>query len=349
MSDTIPGIDLARLLPWFRANVAPVEELRATIVGHGRSNITYRIEGGGQQWALRRPPLSHVLPTAHDMKREFTVISAMEQTAVPAPLAIAYCEDPEVNDRPFYVMEFVEGFIPIDPSEVARRFDEQGRRAMAEHLIDVLALLHSLDPAAVGLAEFGKPQGFIARQVRRFTEQIAKSKTRDVPEFEELARRLAAAIPEESGAAIVHGDYRLDNCIMDDGGKIIAVLDWEMATLGDPLADLGILKMYWADGQVNAADSPVASIAVIALPGFPTWAEAKARYAAKSGRDITNLDFYIALAHFKLAVILEGINARFLEGGTVGDGFEGMGARALALARAGLAVADASSIRALRA
>jgi aminoglycoside phosphotransferase (APT) family kinase protein len=351
MTEPVPGINFETLLPWFRKNVAEVDDLRAQVIGHGRSNITYRLSAGDNQWVLRRPPLSHVLPTAHDMKREFRVISAMRGTDVPAPDTIALCEDTSVNGAPFYIMEFVDGYIPVDPNDVAKRYDEAARRHMGEHLIDVLAALHSLDPASVGLADFGKPQGYIARQVRRFTEQIETAVTRPVPELKELSARLSRSIPPESGAAIVHGDYRLDNAIMNDAGDVIAVLDWEMATLGDPLADMGILHMYWSDGA-NAGrpampgDNPAP--AVIALPGFPTWQEALERYAAKSGRNVDSLDFYIVLAHFKLAVILEGIRERFEEGGTVGSGFEGMAQRATALARSGLRVADTSSVPALR-
>lgn len=347
MSEPVPGINLDTLLPWFREQVAPVERLEATVIGHGRSNITYRVTAeDGRHWVLRRPPLARVLPTAHDMQREFRVISAMKGTPVPAPQTYAYCEDPAVNDRPFYIMSFVEGFIPVVPDEVARRYGETQRRHMGEHLVDVIAALHSLDPDQVGLGDFGKPQGFIARQVKRFTGQL-ETITRDVPEMYELSRRLSATIPDESAAAIIHGDYRLDNCIMNDAGDVIAVLDWEMATLGDPLADVGMLKMYW--GEAADAGSPSsASTPVIQLPGFPTWDEAKARYAEKSGRSIENLDYYVVLAHFKLAVIVEGINERFKQGGTVGAGFEAMGARATALARGGLAVADASALRTLR-
>ena len=188
MGGDVPGINFETLTPWFREHVAPVDELHAEIIGHGRSNITYRLTAGGDEWVLRRPPLSHVLPTAHDMKREFRVISAMKGTDVPAPDAIALCEDTAVNGAPFYIMAFVDGYIPLDPKDVASRYDEAARRHMGEHLIDVLAALHSLDPASVGLADFGKPQGFIARQVRRFTEQIETSVTRDVPELRELSQ-----------------------------------------------------------------------------------------------------------------------------------------------------------------
>jgi aminoglycoside phosphotransferase (APT) family kinase protein len=349
MSESVPGVDLTRLVPWFSEHVAPVEDLSAEIIGHGRSNLTYRISSDGQEWVLRRPPLSHVLPTAHDMKREYRVISALEHTDVPVPHAIALCEDTSVNDAPFYIMSFVRGLVPNDPSVVKQRYDGATLRRIGEELIDTLAALHKLDPTSVGLADFGKPEGFIARQVKRFTGQIEQSKTRDVPEFEELARRLAASIPPESGAAIVHGDYRLDNCVLSDDGHIAAVLDWEMATLGDPLADLGMQIMYWADttpGSTPGAPG-ISSNSVTALPGFLSRTEAIERYARATGADLGNLDFYVVLSFFKLGVILEGIHARYLEGGTVGAGFEAIGQQAIGLARTGLAVADRSAIAGL--
>jgi len=350
MGDSIPGVDLERLTPWFSEHVAPVSSLSAEVIGHGRSNLTYRLSGDGAEWVLRRPPLSHVLPTAHDMKREYRVISALEPTRVPVPHAIALCEDTSVNDAPFYIMSFVRGLVPNDPNAVKQRYDEPTLRRIGEELIDTLAALHTLDPASVGLADFGKPQGFIARQVKRFTGQIEQSKTRDVPELEELARRLAASIPPESGAAIVHGDYRLDNCVLTDDGHIAAVLDWEMATLGDPLADLGMQIMYWADTSPGSTPGApgISSNSVTALPGFLSRAEAIDRYAKTTGADLSNLDFYAVLSFFKLAVILEGINARYLEGGTVGVGFEAIGQQALGLASTGLAIADRSAIAGLR-
>ncbi|MEX2246025.1 MAG: phosphotransferase family protein [Dehalococcoidia bacterium] len=348
MSESVPGIDFERLLPWFNLHVAPAEVLQAAVIGHGRSNITYRIEAGDRPWVLRRPPLSHVLPTAHDMRREFRVISALRDSPVPVPDAIALCEDAAVLGAPFYIMSFVEGLVPNDPAEVSRRYDEATLGRTGEELIDTLVALHAVDPASVGLADFGKPQGFIARQVKRFVGQIEQNKTRDFPELVELGRRLTVAVPAETGDfTIVHGDYRLDNCILDGAGHIAAVLDWEMATLGDPLADVGMQVMYWA-GATAATNSATPSNAVSALPGFLKREEAIARYAEKSGRDLSNLDFYVVLANFKLAVIVEGIYARFLEGGTVGAGFEATGAQAMALARGGLTVAEASSIPALR-
>ena len=349
MSEDVPGIDFERLLPWFRDHVAAVDELQALVIGHGRSNLTYRLEADGQQWVLRRPPLSHRQPTAHDMQREFRVISALAGTAVPVPRTFAFCDDPAVLDVPFYIMEYVDGLVPVSADEVAKRFDEGQRRRIGEELVDTLVSLHALDPTEVGLGDFGKPQGYSERQVRRFSEQLARVKTRELPELEEIGRRLAAAIPAGGDTAIVHGDYRLDNAILNGQGHLAAVLDWEMSTLGDPLADMGLMRMYWPDRGDEGGISPmVGSGKVITLPGFPTWDEAVARYEERSGRQMANLDFFAVLAHFKLAVILENMHARFLAGGTVGEGFEIIGQQVLVLARNGLAIADGSATAALR-
>lgn len=346
MPESPPGLDLERLLPWFRDNVAAVTELTAQVVGHGRSNITYRVTAGEDSWVVRRPPLSHVQATAHDMGREFRVISALYPTGFPVPKTYALCTDADVIGAQFYVMEYVDGFIAIDSAEVARRFDESDRRRIGEELVDVLVRLHSVVPADVGLSDFGKPQGYLERQVRRFADQLEQIRYRETPELDELARRLKNAIPPDRHPGIVHGDYRLDNAILNVDGKIIAVLDWEMCTLGDSLADMGLLQMYW--GGPTSSQIAIGSASVMTLPGFPTWEEAAALYEKKSGTDLSGLDFYTVLAHFKLGVILENMYKRFLGGGTVGAGFDMIGQQAVFLAQRGLAVAGASTIAALR-
>ena len=353
-----PGLDLERVLPWFREEVEPVDSLTGSVIGHGRSNITYRLDSDGQSWVLRRPPLSHVQATAHDMGREFRILSALAPTGFPAPKPIALCQDPAVNDAPFYIMEYVHGLIPVDPNEVKRRFDESQRRNIGEELVDVLVRLHAFVPSEIGLDGFGKRQGYLERfrrpgsylerQVRRFSEQLESIRTpdRETTELDELARRLPKAIPAERAPGIVHGDYRLDNAILDDDGHIIAVLDWEMCTLGDSLADMGLLQMYWSRG--SSQEIAIAGTPVMALDGFPSWEEAAARYEKESGHDLSGLDFYAVLAHFKLGVILENMHRRFLAGGTVGPGFEMIGQNAQLLGQRGLAIADASEIAALR-
>jgi aminoglycoside phosphotransferase (APT) family kinase protein len=344
----VPGLDLERVLPWFRERVTEVESLTGTVIGHGRSNITYRLDDPkGNSWVLRRPPLSHVQATAHDMGREFRILTALAPTGFPAPRPIALCDDESVNDAQFYIMEYLDGLVPVDPNDVSKRWDEKDRHRIGIELVDVLVRLHAFKPEEIGLEGWGKPQGYLERQVRRFSEQLESIRYRETTELDELARRLKNAMPEERRPGIVHGDYRLDNAILDDDGHIIAVLDWEMCTLGDSLADLGLLRMYW--GQGTSRDLAVAGTPVMQLPGFPTWEEAQARYEEKSGVDLTNLDFYTVLAHFKLGVILENMYKRFLGGGTVGAGFEMIGQQAIALAQRGLAVADESDIPELRA
>jgi len=346
VSASVPGIDLERLLPWFQANVAPVDGLSAELIGHGRSNLTYRLRCGDDSWVLRRPPLSHVQATAHDMSREFRILSALAPTDFPAPKPYALCSDESVNGAQFYVMEYVEGFIAVDSAEVAKRFDASRRRKIGEELVEVLVKLHAFVPAELGLADFGKPQGYLERQVRRFSEQLEQIRYRETPELDELARRLKNAIPAERKPGIVHGDYRLDNAILDDEGHIIAVLDWEMCTLGDSLADMGLLRMYW--GSPTSAQLAIGGMTVMTLPGFPSWEEAAALYEEKSGTDLRGLDFYTVLAHFKLGVILENMYKRFLAGGTVGAGFEVIGQQAVLLGKRGLSIADESAMAELR-
>ncbi|MCI0813920.1 MAG: phosphotransferase family protein [Chloroflexi bacterium] len=342
-----PGIDLDSLTPWFSEHVAPVKSLSAQIVGHGRSNLTYRVEAeDGRAWVVRRPPLSHVQKTAHDMAREFRIISALEPTGFPVPKPYALCTDDSVIGAQFYVMEFVDGIIAVDPNEVGAKFDEGDRRKIGEELVDVLVRLHSFHPEEIGLKDFGRPSGYLERQVRRFGEQLETIRYRETKELDDLAKRLQAAIPEERRLGIVHGDYRLDNAILNDEGHMIAVLDWEMCTLGDSLADMGLLQMYW--GNPTSSQLNIGATSVMSLPGFPTWEEAAARYEEKSGADLSGLDFYTVLAHFKLGVILENMYKRFLDGGTVGAGFEMIGQQAVVLGKRGLEVADESTIAELR-
>jgi aminoglycoside phosphotransferase (APT) family kinase protein len=274
------------------------------------------------------------------MAREYRVISALAGTGVPVPRVDAFCDDPDVNGAPFYVMELVVGRILRTPEDMSVLTPDDARRCSNE-LIDVLARLHGVDYEAVGLGEFGRPDGFLGRNVARWGKQWAANKTRDVPEIDELARRLDAALPESGPPAIVHGDYRLDNTMLapDDAGRIVAVLDWEMSTLGDPLTDLGLFLVYWGADTGPAVGS---SQGIVATEGFLSKDEIVARYAAQSGRSVDHLDFYVVFATYKLAVILEGINARFLMGKTLGDGFGEMGEMVVQLARSGLEIADAA-------
>lgn len=347
-ADVPPGVDLERLRPWFAAHVegATGGELHASLLSGGRSNLTYAIGDDAHEWVLRRPPLGHVLPTAHDMAREYTVLAALAPTDVPVPQPYAFCDDVAVNDAPFYVMEKVDGAILRTPAEIATLTRDDAHRC-AEELVDVLVAIHAVDYTAAGLSDFGHPDGYVERQVRRWGEQWERSKTRELPAIDELARRLRAALPESPAPTIVHGDYRLDNTVLDanDLGRVIAVLDWEMATLGDPLADVGLFLLYYgrdegATAGVGATISPEA--------GFLTRDEVVERYAKQSGRDVSQLDFYEALAAYKLAIILEGIHARFLMGKTVGEGFDHIGALVEIMVQGALDACSRSSIAALR-
>jgi aminoglycoside phosphotransferase (APT) family kinase protein len=348
MAETPPGVDLDRLRPWFAAHVdgATDTPLHASLISGGRSNLTYAIGDGSHEWVLRRPPLGHVLPTAHDMAREHTVLAALAGTAVPVPRTLAFCDDHAVNDAPFYVMEKVDGVILRTPSELAQISEEEARRC-SECLVDVLVEIHAVDYRAVGLIEWGHPDGYLERQVRRWGEQWERSKSRDVPAIEELARRLRAARPVSPPPTIVHGDYRLDNTMLapDDPGRIVAVLDWEMATLGDPLSDLGLFLVYWGRDQVTFAG---ANPSTTPEAGFLSRDAVAQRYAEASGRDISQIDFYEMLASYKLAIILEGIHARYLMGKTVGAGFDNIGTMVETIANAALESGARSSIPALR-
>jgi aminoglycoside phosphotransferase (APT) family kinase protein len=348
VTDAPPGVDLERLRPWFAANVAGSTggALTATLISGGRSNLTYAILDGTNRWVLRRPPLGHVLPTAHDMAREYKVLTALAPTAVPVPATLAFCDDVAVNDAPFYVMELVDGRILRTGGEIATLTQDEARRC-SEELIDVLAAIHAVDYEAVGLADFGHPDGYVERQVRRWGEQWERSKTRELPAIDELARRLRAALPVSPPPTIVHGDYRLDNTMLapDDPGRVIAVLDWEMATLGDPLADLGLYMLYYVrdDAQTGNVGATISTDA-----GFLSRDDVVERYAKQSGRDVSQLDFYEALAAYKLAIILEGIHARYLMGKTVGEGFEHIGALVEIMVQGALDQCSRSSISALR-
>ena len=293
------------------------------LITGGKSNLTYRITDGASVWALRRPPLAHVLPSAHDMSREFRVISALGGTEVPVARAIALCQDPEVLGAPFYLMSFVDGVV-FDQAERLAALTPGLAKGACEELVDTLLELHSIDPASVGLADFGRPDGYLARQVKRWHAQWQASQTCPRPELDELVERLTSTMPAQGAPAIVHGDYRLTNVIYrTDVSGIAAVVDWEMATLGDPLADVGLLAVYHRLAAVSDGVMPAMS----PDNGFLSADQMAARYADGAGRDLSQLDWYIAFGYYKLAVISEGIHYRYLQGKTVGEGFSQMGER----------------------
>jgi aminoglycoside phosphotransferase (APT) family kinase protein len=337
------GIDEARVTPWLEEHVEGVRPpLSYSLIAGGHSNLTYRVDdAGGGAYVLRRPPLGHVLATAHDMGREHRIISALGPTPVPVAPALAYCDDPEVNGAPFYVMGFVEGHVLRDPT-TAEVLDEDQRRTAGESLVDVLADIHAVDPDAVGLGELGRKEGYIERQLRRWHKQFLDSKTRDVPALERVFERLQADVPEQGPATIVHGDYRLDNCLVGDDGRIAAVLDWEICTLGDPLADLGLLMVYWTDPEDESA---ALLTAPTALPGFLRRKDLLQRYAERSGRDLSAIDYYTAFGYWKLACIVEGVYARY-RGGAMGSEASGFEAFATQVERLAAAAEEAVTERA---
>jgi aminoglycoside phosphotransferase (APT) family kinase protein len=335
VEEPVRGVDLPAVQRYFDRHVEGCRgPLRVSAMTGGRSNLTYAVTDGAGRWVLRRPPLGPLTPTAHDMGREFRVLAALGPVGVPVPRAVAYCADTGVLGVPFMVVSHVDGWVPRDGDEAAALPPGDARRC-AEALVDTLAALHELDPVRAGLDGFGRPDGYLRRQVRRWHGQWGRVATRNLPDLDELHRRLERATPAESGAAVVHGDYRLDNTILDpaDPGRIAAVVDWEMATLGDPLADLGLLLVYW-----NPICEPVLGLRHVPTsnPGFPSGPQLADHYARRSGRDIARLAFYEALGYLKLAVIAEGIHARYLAGQTVGAGFETVGSAVPALLRAGL-------------
>jgi len=293
---------------------------------------------------FRRPPLGHILPTAHDMAREHRVITALGRTAFPVPRTLLFST---AEDNPLgvqcYAMERVVGHVCRDafPSGYA---DEPGRcRAIAEALVDVLADLHMTDPEAIGLTDFGRPEGFMERQLRLWSKQWERSKTAELPELDELRDGLIRAKPETFAQGLVHGDFRLDNCVLHAArpGTIVAVLDWEMSTLGDPLADFAAMLAYWADPDEHATLAAARIVPPLTRrPGFLGRRELIERYEARTGLDVSRIDWYLAFAYFKLAVICQGIAARAAGGAMLGSGFDDAQALVELQVRAGLHVLE---------
>lgn len=289
-------------------------------ISGGHSNETFFIQRGVQEWVLRRPPRGPLLPTAHDVLREYRVLHALNTTNVPTPRVLLACEDTGIIGAPFYLMERVPGIVIREelPSYGA---DAAGRRAISKALIDALAALHSADWQAIGLATLGKPEGYLERQLRRWMGQLDRSRQRPLPDLDAVTTWLTEHLPVSGPATIVHGDYRLDNAIYaSDEPRVAAIVDWEMATIGDPLADLGYLLSSWQ--EAGDAQSVIMSrlVQVTTLPGFMSRAEVAAYYSEQTGRPVRDLAFYEALAIWKLAILLEGSYARH-RAGTTDDPF----------------------------
>ncbi len=315
------GVSTEQVTAWFADNVpACSPPLDFRLIAGGHSNLTFEVTDSiSGRWVLRRPPLGQVLASAHDMGREHKIISALAGTDVPVPATIGLCTDEAVNGAPFYVMDFVDGTVVRNQSD-AEGLDPDQRRRAGESLVDVMAAIHTVDVDAVGLGDLGRKQDYIARQLKRWYGQFEKSDGQvtgglDLPSVHAAHDLLSSSIPAQQGAAIVHGDYRLDNCMLGTSGEVNAVLDWEICTLGDPMADVGLLWVYWTD---PGGDAVLPQASPTSLEGFPTKAELIARYAAASGRDVSSLDFYIAFGFWKLTCIIAGVYARYA-GGAMGD------------------------------
>ena len=302
---------------WLVANIdgatAPFTYVQ---IAGGHSNLTFAVtDANGNRFVLRRPPLGHRLASAHDMGREHRIIAALAASDVPVAPGLGFCDDPAVNDLPFYVMRFVDGLVVRDKEFAEKSLSPAARRRASESLVDTMARIHAVDIDKVGLSDLGKHDGYIARQLKRWHQNIVDQRTRDLPLVESVYEELMRRIPAQDGVSIVHGDYRLDNCMVNPQGDVIAVLDWEICTLGDPMADVGLLMVYW-NGPHDEASAW--SNTVCTADGFLDRADLAARYAERSGRDISKLDFYTAFAFWKLACIIEGVYARYL-GGALGE------------------------------
>lgn len=316
------GINQTNLERYFAEHVEGVDPpLQISMITGGHSNLTYLVEGrDGARSVLRRPPTGAVLATAHDMSREHRILSGLGDSAVPVPRTLALCQDETVNDAPFYVMDYVEGVVLTTPQQTAKVVPEDRREALGLHVIEVLAALHAIEPDDVGLGDLGRREAYLARQLKRWQGQWEKSKTRELAEMDEAHRLLESKMPEQVGAGIVHGDYRMGNFLTDGAnGRIAAVLDWELCTLGDPMADVGYLMNDWNGPNDTRPSASGTGESAISCGGFPDRDAMLARYEALTGRDTSGVDYYRAFQYWRLAAIVEGVMSRYMKG-VMGDG-----------------------------
>ena len=312
----VRGIHREPVTDWLHEHVADlVPPLEFALIPGGHSNLTYRVQDArGKLFVLRRPPLGAVLATAHDMGREHRIISALAASDVPVPPALALCSDESVNDAPFYVMAFVPGLVLADARDSEAHFDEDQRRAIGASVVEVLARLHAVDIDAIGLGDLARREAYVARQLKRWAGQWERSKTRELPAMETVHRALVESMPEQIGATIVHGDYRLGNMIVGEDAQLAAVLDWELCTLGDPLADVAYLVNHWIGPGEPAPAARGGTRSPSALAGFPTSDDLAARYASLTGRDLGDIGYYRAFQYWRGAAIVEGVLSRYLKG-----------------------------------
>jgi aminoglycoside phosphotransferase (APT) family kinase protein len=335
-------LDAARLTEWLRqhlpaCDIPGLDLSRAPIITQfpgGHSNLTYLVAFGGIEIVLRRPPFGPVPPTAHDMAREFRWLSAMHRVFPLAPRPYTLCEDPGVIGAVFYTMERRTGIVVRSEEPNGLADNPAARRAVSEAMIDTLARLHGVDVVAQGLSGLGKPAGFVARQVRGWSDRWERARTTMRPEMDALSTWLAEHLPPDPvRPTVVHGDFKLDNVMLDpaDLGRIVAVFDWEMSALGDPLVDLGILLAYWS--PTAPPEQRDALTTVTSRHGYLTPSELVDRYAARSGRDVSNIRFYQIFALFKIAVVIQQIYYRWVKGQTTDPRFASFDARVSYLAQ----------------
>lgn len=351
MKTTLPGIDPDLIRRYLDERAGDEYAIDVRLLEGGRSNVSYLITRNGRRLVLRRPPLGNILPSAHDMRREFRVLSGLASVEFPVPRPLAYEDDRRIMDAPLLLMDFVDGIV-ISDAAAASALSAQDADQVSRSLVDTLARLHATDVRAAGLGELGRPEGYLDRQVERWQQQWQRTKTRELAAMDELGAWLRDRVPRVSanrGWSLVHGDYRLDNVILDAGDlSVRAVLDWEMATLGDPVSDLAVALVYWTEAADGLRRRVPVAEDVTSGPGFWTRPRVVAEYADRTGLDLSHLDECIALACFKLAVIMESIHKRTIDGLQLGAAATGgsMGEATSALAQLGLAAAS-GGVRAL--
>ncbi|MCY4655264.1 MAG: phosphotransferase family protein [Gammaproteobacteria bacterium] len=303
------GISLESVTSWVKERIPDLEPpLSFSLIAGGHSNLTYKfVDQKNAAYVLRRPPLGHVLESAHDMGREFRIISALEESKVPVPICYGLCEDPDVNGVSFYIMNFVEGLVPHS-AEPMEELTGDERQSFGHHVAQVLGDLHTTDVEAIGLGQLGRREGYLDRQLKRWEKQYVATQTHELPDMDESLRLLHAHKPEQIGFSIVHGDYRPGNMLIEDG-KVAALLDWELCTLGDPLADVGYLMNNWAE-----EGDPVEVTAPTGIGGFPSRQEIMDSYQERTGRDLSKINYYRAFSHWRLAAISQGVYKRYLVG-----------------------------------
>lgn len=338
-------LDLARLQPFLLEYLGHSGPVSVEQFPSGHSNLTYLVRLGSREVVLRRPPFGSKVRTAHDMSREYRVLSKLHAAYPVAPKALLYCDDLSILNAPFYLMEPIRGAIVRRDPPPGMFFPPETARRLSEAFLDNLARLHSLDYAAIGLGDLGKPQGYLERQVKGWIERYHNSRTHDLPEVELISAWLTQRMPASHATALIHNDYKYDNVVLDpdDATKIVGVLDWEMCTLGDPLTDLGTALAYWTDPQDPEEFREICS-APTTLPGTLSRAQLVERYAGITGRDPGDMVFYLAFARFKVAVIIQQIYYRYAQGLTKDARFACMPGRIRILLRAAWQCAESGII-----